>query len=88
MVAANSPALCLTVVTPGEAVHALPSYGPSTRTAWLSYKHRNVAGDKWESEKGCDCSSEPKPDLMVSRVVLEQAHQALRPNTSCSTSGL
>lgn len=45
---------------------------PPQGQSWLSFKHRNVTGDKQESEKGCDCSSEPKPDLMVSRVVLGQ----------------
>lgn len=45
---------------------------PPQGQSWLSFKHRNVTGDKRESEKGCDCSSEPKPDLMVSRVVLGQ----------------
>lgn len=31
----------------------------------MSYKDRSVADDNWEPGKGCNCSSELKPDLMV-----------------------
>lgn len=52
-----------------------------------------ISTGMWQMTSGSQrrdvIASEPKPDLtMVSRVVLEQAHQALRPNTRCSTSGL
>lgn len=38
----------------------------------MSYKDRSVAGDNWEPGKGCNCSSELKPDLMVAETMMDQ----------------
>lgn len=50
----------------------------------MSYKDRSVAADNWEPGKGCNCSSELKPDLMVAETVMGQSRF---PEWSWGTSG-